>query len=875
MSKFSGFRTRLQRATHRRAMDQQMIDEMKHHLEEETARRIAAGEDPATARRRAAASFGSMDARAEEVRETRFGSWIEHFWQDLRYGMRDLRKAPGFTLVATLTLAIGIGGNTAIFSVVSGLLLNPLPYPDSQHIVQVNEAPAPGSTNASCGGTFLEWQEHNEHFELMAAIHQASHNFTGHGDPRIVRGWEVTPQLLTLFGLRPAFGRDFRADDDAAGANHQVVIISHRFWQSTLAGDRDAIGEFLEFDGGAYEIIGILPPDALMDPDIEFLAPTGILSSIDKQSRDYNYVTQTLARLKPGATPEAAAAQLTAVKQSFNHLYIDRKKDWTVAVTPWQESMFGGAREPLSLLLWSVAVVLLIACANVANLLLAKTSSRRGEIALRLALGATKGRIIRQMLTESMLLAMLGGVAGIGLGAFAIAPLVDFAGVGDFQRLQIGLNGQVLAFALGASVLTGIIFGLMPALRASGPDVGESLKDGGRGGSSGKRKRLQSALIVAETGLTVVLLVVAGLLMRSFVNAAGENVGFERAGALTFRLNQNGDTAETIEKRLQFADQILGELRQIPGVSSAGLITNMPMNGNRFYGDSIRRADQPQSDANINAGFDAVSPDYFETMGIPLLRGRNLSATDNRVDAAKVMLISQATVNRFFPGSEDPIGHHIQFKGEPYEIVGVVADIRRFSLDSTPPLQVYLPLAHFPWGTHYVVRTSLPPLSLSPQVRQAVQNVNPDQPIFELNTLEAMTAETLSFRTMMLTLLGLFAGAALVLACVGIYGVMAYSVNQRTREMGIRLALGAAARDVINLVLHDGIKVILIGLVIGAVGAGFASQLLENQLYAVEEFDPLTFVSVALALLAVGAAACFLPARRASKVDPITSLRAE
>lgn len=810
-----------------------------------------------------------------QVRDRRLRSWCEQARQDLKFAARGLRKTPGFTAVAILTLAIGIGGNTAIFSVLSGLLLNPLPYPDSRRLVQVDESPAPGTRGGSCGGTFLEWQAHNQHFDLIAALHPMSHTLTGRGEPRIVSGWEVTPQFLSVLGQRPALGRDFRPEDDAAGGNHRVLILSHAFWQQQFNGDPGVVGEFVVLDGDGYEIIGVLEPEALLDPEVQFLAPTGLLSAAHKQDRNYTYVTTTIARLKPGATPEAAAAQLTTVKQSLNHLYPDRKKEWSVAVTPLQETLFGGARTSLNLLLGSVGVVLLIACANVANLLLARTTSRRAEFALRLALGAGSGRIVRQVFTESLLLAILGGLAGIGLATFAIRPLAVFTGVSDFQRLEIGLDGRVLLFALGASLVTGLLFGILPALRAAGPAVGEALKDGGRGGSAGGHKRVQSALIVTETGLTVVLLVVAGLLMRSFLKATSADVGFDRRGALTFRLNQNGDTAQTLEKRLQFADRVLAELEAIPGVERAGLISNMPMNGQRFFGDSIQRADRIEPDNNIVAGFDAVSPGFFEAMRIPLLRGRDLTPADNRADAPKVMIVNQSVVDRFFADGEDPLGHHILFKGDAYEIVGVVADTRRFGADIAPVRQVFVPLAHFPWSTHYVVRTSLPPETLAPQVRQAVQRINPDQPIHELNTLSDLTAATLSGRTIMLTLLGIFAAAALVLACVGIYGVMAYSVSQRTREMGIRLALGALARDVTRLVVGDGLKVVLVGLVLGGIGAGVATRLLQSQLYDVGRFDPVTYLGVTIVLLAVAVAACLLPARRAAKVDPMTSLRAE
>jgi putative ABC transport system permease protein len=528
------------------------------------------------------------------------------------------------------------------------------------------------------------------------------------------------------------------------------------------------------------------------------------------------------------------------------------------------------------LLLTSVGVVLLIACANVANLLLARATSRQGEIALRISLGASRGRVIRQLLTESLVLAAIGGIVGIWLGTLAIKPLVIFADVDSLQRLEIGLDGNVLAFSIAATFVTGLIFGIFPALSATRRDLMGHLKEGARGATVGKRKKLQSALIVSETALTVVLLVVAGLLLRSFINVANADPGFNRKGALTFTVTQLGNTAQTIEKRMQFTDAILRELSKIPGVSGVGMSSSLPMNGeNMSFGDMLYRVDRPETVNNFGAGFDGISPDYFATMGIPLLRGRNITEADNRADAPKVMVVSDALVEQMYDEGEDPIGSQLFFKGEAWEIVGIVGGIRRFRMEASPPAQVYFAQVHFPWYTNYVVRTSLPPLSLAAQVRRAVQNVNPDQPIANLSTLEIAARKTMSGRTTMLTLLGLFAIVALQLACIGIYGVMAYAVNQRTREMGIRMALGAATKDVINLVLKDGLKLIFVGLGIGVIGAGFATQILTSQLYGVPRLDPAVFAGVATTLITVGALACFLPARRATKVDPVVALRAE
>jgi putative ABC transport system permease protein len=636
------------------------------------------------------------------------------------------------------------------------------------------------------------------------------------------------------------------------------------------------VGQPLWLDGASFEIIGVLAPAALLDPAIEYLSPTGIRSSPQKQDRNYNYTTIVLGRLKAGSTREQAAAQLTAVKQGINHLYPTFKADWTVSVRTLQETMFGNSRPALLVLLAAVAAVLLIACANVANLLLARATTRRGEIAVRLALGATRGRIIRQFLTESLLLATLGGLAGLWVGSVAIHPLVLFADIDQVQGLDIGLNSTVLAFAVGASLVTGLLFGWLPAWQASRADVTERLKDGMRGTTGGKHRRVQSMLIVAETALTVVLLVSAGLLMRSFLRVAHVEPGFARAGTLTFTIAQSGATATTIERRTQFTDAILRELRTIPGVVEAGMSSSLPMHGEDWnFGDRIHRVDRPETADKRGAGFDGVSVGYFETLGIPLLRGRLLTENDNRPAAPKVMVVSSAFVDQFFDAGEDPLGAQLIFKANAWEIVGVVGSIRRNAMEGAPAAQVYFAQTHFPWHTQYVVRAAVPPRSLVPAIQRAVQRVDPDQPIANIGTLDDNARRSLRGRTIVLTLLGIFAGVALLLACVGIYGVMAYSVGQRRREMGIRMAVGAAARDVLRLVLGDGLKLVLLGLVLGAIGAGFAGQVLRSQLYEVDQLDPIVFFGVALVLLGTGAFACFLPARRATRVNPTEALRAE
>jgi putative ABC transport system permease protein len=793
---------------------------------------------------------------------------------DLRFAFRQLLKSPGFTFVAVATLAIGIGANTAIFSFVNALLLNPLPYPEADRLVVINEAP-PGGRNASCGGTFLEWYDHNEHFDRLAAFHPVNKIAAGLGEPLQLAGWEVTAEFLQVYRITPAMGRDFRPEDDAPGGDHQVAIVTHEFWQNHLGGRPSVLGELLRLDGTGYAIIGVLPPAALMDPTVQFLSPAGIRSVQYKQDFNYSYVTNAVGRLKAGSTPELATAQLTAVKQGLRERYPAYKKDWAVAVDDMQESMFGNNRDPLLLLLIAVGAVLLIACANIANLLLARTASRQGEIALRLSLGASKGRVMRQLLTESIVLGLAGGAAGIWLGVLAIDPLVSFSGLNEVQGLAVGLNLRVLAFAFTVAVLCSLLFGTLPALQAVQGDLNQQLKEGTRSTTAGKRRQLQSILIVTETALTVVLLVGAGLLLRSFANVTDNDPGFVREGVLTFQVSQSGATAQTVEKRTQFTDAVLRELSSIPGVAAAGMISALPMNGQSYYGDFIHRMDRPETADKNNTGFDAVSPDFFKAMGIPLIRGRVLTPADNHPDAPRVMVVNSVFVERWFDEGEDPIGAQLFFKGAAWEIVGVVGSVRRFALEGRPSPQVYHAQAFFPWYTHYVVPTSLPPLSLGAQVRQAVRRVDSDQPIANLSTPEIAARNTLRGRTTVLLLIGAFAGVALLLACIGIYGVMAYAVAQRTRELGIRLALGAATRDVIHLILHDGLRLLLLGVVLGAVGAGFASQILAAQLYEVGRFDPAVFAGVAVTLVAAGFLACWLPARRATKVDPIIALRAE
>jgi putative ABC transport system permease protein len=799
--------------------------------------------------------------------------------QDLRYALRQLVKAPGFAAVAILTLALGIGANTAIFSVVEALLLSPLPYPESGRIAQIGHSPqAFASANAGAdGGTFLDWKQHATAFEAIAAIHQTDLNLSGIAEPAQLSGYAVSADYLRVFRINPSLGRGFVPADDAPGSDNDVVILTHEMWQHRLSGDPAILGKSVRLDGRSFTVIGVLPPGILNAPNIEFLVPAAIEAAGWKQLRNYNYVCNVVARLKPGATFAQAQAELVAANNALRSLYPPNKADWTVTVDSLQSASSSGARSYLAMLMGTVGLVLLIACANVANLLLARAATRQTEIAVRIALGASAGRIVRLLLVESVVLALLGGIAGLFVASFAIGPLVAFCAAGIVPGLTIGLNPAVLLFTLLVSLATGILFGLVPALRIARPDVAHDLKDSSRGAVGGARHRLQRTFIVAETGLTVVLLFASGLLLRSFMATLSADTGFNRENILLFDINRDSNFSPTPAHRVRFIQSALRELAARPGIAAAGMISAAPFNDQRFYGDTIRRSESPDPSADINTGFDGIGGDIFQVLGTPLLRGRFLADSDSIEVAAKAVIINQALARQLF-GAEDPLGRHVRFKDLDWEVVGVVGNTSRFQLDAPPPPMVYLPTRDFPWSVTLAIRTRGSPLATVDAVRSAIRAVDPDQPIANLRTMRQAIDNSIALRLrrMMLTLVGAFAGIALLLACVGLYGVMAYSVTQRTREIGVRIALGAASGQILRDIIRGGLVLVGIGIGIGALASVPAGFGLQSQVYGMHTADfALVFGIVALSLGAVAALACWLPARRATRVDPMVALRAE
>lgn len=793
---------------------------------------------------------------------------------DLRYTIRQLAKSPGFTTVVVLTLATGIGANTAIFSGISALYLKPLPYNEPNRIVQIDEKTNTGGDGLSCGGVFMDWEDHSTQLESIAAFAAPMKNLTGAGEPVRLPCLEVSAQYLNVLQVSPQFGRNFTPAEDAPGGNRHVTILTHHLWQTRLHGDPAILGKAIRIDAENYTVIGILPANALFAINAEFLIPAAIRVDAWKQGRDNGYNCGVIGRLKPGATVTQAEAELNTAKQALNTSYPTFKQPWGVSVRPLQKALFGDS-QPVNLMLFAAAaLILLIACANVANLLLARGTIRQGEIAIRLSLGASRWRIVRQLLMESLLLATAGGLVGVWLAALTISPMGEFGGINSIPGLTVSIDHRVLIFTVGATLVTCLLFGLLPALSASRSDLQASLKESTRSSTGGSARRLQSAFIISEIALTIVLLIVVGLLVRSLQKALNADAGFNSDNVVLFSLSQPGTKAQTNDHRVRFTREIMDRLAQIPGVSKVGETSTMPMNGTLYMGDFVSREDQPGTRNNLNAGFDSVNGDFFQAVGIPLLRGRFFTEADNSEKAPRTIIINNVLAHLLF-ADENPVGQLLHFRNEIWEIIGIVADTRRYQLDIPPQPQVYFPEVHFPWATTYVIRAQVPPLTLSNEIRRAVQSVDPEQPIDGLQTLKQSVTDSLRFRKIILTMLGIFALIALLLASIGIYGVTAYTVAQRTRELGIRIALGAQANNVLWQVLRQSLKLAGIGAVIGLAIATLVARPVSIFFYDVKPYDALTFLSVPALLIAVTVIACLLPARRATKVNPIEALRSE
>jgi putative ABC transport system permease protein len=805
--------------------------------------------------------------------------------QDLRYGVRMLLKRPGFTVIAVLTLALGIGANTAIFSVVHALLLKPLPYQEPDRLVMLSEKSLTGQDGEYprwilSYPNFTDWRERAQSFEGMASIRPTSFNLTGVDRPLLAWGRTVSWNFFQLLGVQPQLGRLFAKEDGQYGAA-RTAVISNGMWREQFGGDAGVIGRKLLLDGVPYEVIGVLPQgfeyfraDDVYVPIELFLKPNTPLADRGSQLGLF-----AIARLKPGVTVAQASNEMAGIAAQLRDEYPDVNSGRNAQAEPLQDVMSESVRQSLWVLLSAVGFILLIACVNVANLLLVRAAERQKELALRLALGAGRGRVIRQLLSESLLIALLGGAFGVLTGRWMLDGLLALAPENIPQLSRVSLNLTVLLFTLGVSVLTSVLCGLLPALQASRTDLQTALKEGGRSTAGAGRDVTRKTLLVVEVSLALVLLVGAGLLVRSMAQLLRVDPGFNPDRLLTMKAVLPPPAYDD-ERRRVFFDECLRRVSALPGVQSAAITFSLPIDGSNWYSDFIAANKPiPPRPELPNSAMTPVSANYFETMGIRLLKGRAFTSAD-RADSAPVVVINETLARRIWPG-EDPIGKRLkEGRAEsqmPWrEVVGVVSDVKLNGVERETPMQTYLPLAQRPnpfFGL--VVRTAGDPLQLAATVERTMHSVDKDLPVFGIRSMDQLLGNSMAQRRLTLTLLVSFAVLALLLAAVGIYGVISYSVRQRTHELGIRMALGARTVDVLKLILAQGLKLTLLGVVIG-LGAAFAlTRWMETLLFNVRPTDPLTFTLIAAVLSLVALFACWIPARRATKVDPMIALRYE
>ena len=877
---------RLRSLFRRKQVDQELDEELGYHLEQQIRQNISKGMSPEEARRAALRAMGGMQQVREQCKEKRRVNYIEHFFHDLRYGFRQLRHSPGFTIVAILTLALGIGANTAIFTFVDAVLLKSSPYDHPDQIVRVLERGPRGNPNGISTMNFLDWKNQNTVFSAIAAETDGSKALTGIDVPVQLHGLRVSASFFEIFTTRPILGRTFAPDEDQLGKDN-VAILSHRIWESRFGSDRSIIGRTLTLDGKPFTVIGVLPPGSAFDRGYADLW-TPLAFEPKDMTRDFHWMG-AFARLKPGVSIEQAREGMKPIVEQIAHDYPHSNAGWGIAIDSFQKiNVDTDLQRALLVLLAAVGAVLLIGCANLANLLLARGSQREREIAVRSAIGAGRRRLIRQFFTESLLLACIGGAVGIGLG-YALMSGIN-AALPPFSlpnEADVHLNGRVLVYSVAIIFITVILFGLAPAIHGTRVDLAISLKEGSRGGGQGKsRRRLQSVLIVAEVAIAFVLLAGAGLLIRSFNKMQKLDLGFEPTNVLTMDLNMPASQFQDPAAIISYMGAMMEKVGAVPGVKDVAVASALPLQG---WGRGTRfrlEGETVEQRYTHGVGFKIVSPSYFQAMGLRLLKGRALAETDTP-GGMPVMVINEPAAQKYFKG-QDPMGKHIyieQFvpgKHErgpevPWLVVGVAANERNNGITDPEDTGVYISYKQSPEpGTSLVVRSAVDPNLLIKDVQRAVAGVNSNQALDNIKTMQQIVSENLLLTNELMTLLmGGFAAIALLLAAIGIYGVLSYSVAQRTHEMGIRAALGASRWQQLRMVIGSGMILAVIGLVIGFGGALGVTRLLSTLLFQVSPYDPRTLIAVGVVLALVAMTACYVPARRATKVDPIIALRYE
>jgi putative ABC transport system permease protein len=887
-------RGRLSRLNLEPAHEAEILEELAQHLDDVYERSLKAGATEAEAKQAAIRELAGTELMQREMRRSQKAAKeplvagggrtnvLADFLHDLRYALRMQRKNPGFTIIAVVALALGIGANTAIFSVVNTILLQPLPYKDPEQLVMVWEENAKQGypTDTPTAANYIDWRDQNQLFEGMAAIDVASFNLTGSGEPERLDGRRVSATLFPLLGVDPQFGRVFTAAEDQPGAGH-VVLLSYGLWQRRFGGDAGIVGKTLTLNGASYTVVGVMPPRfQFPTADDEVWVPIAFTQE-EAANRDSHYLT-VLGRLKPGITFAQAQAEMSTIAARLQQQYPQTNTDLGAVITPLHERIVGDIKPALLILLGAVGLVLLIACTNVANLLLARAAVRQKEIAVRVALGARRGRLIRQFLTESVLLSTLGGLVGLAIAYAGLIVLKVFIPENISQARAISIDYKVLGFTLLVSLATGLIFGLAPAIQSVRFNQSETLKEGGRDAATGgSGKRLRGLLVIAEVAISLVLLIGAGLLINSFLRLRNVDPGFRAENLLTMKIVLPEPKYEKRVTRSAFYTDLVQRVQSLPGVRSAAVTTNLPLyrQGNSIS-VSIEGRPEPPPGQELIVVTRMISPGYFDTMSIPLLKGRQL--TDQDTDKSpNATVVSETMARRFWPG-EEAVGKRIavgraRSPEDWINVIGVVKDVRQMELTAEPAPQMYLSYRQYGFfdAQDLVVKTDVDPASMASTVRKAVWEIDKDQPVSNIRTMETILADSIARQRFSMLLLAIFAAVALVLAAVGIYGVMSYSVAQRTHEIGIRMALGAQTSTVLKLAVGYGFKLVVIGIAIGLIAALALTRVMSTLLFGVTATDPMTFTIISLLLIAVAAIASYIPARRATRVNPIIALRYE
>jgi putative ABC transport system permease protein len=810
---------------------------------------------------------------------------MNSLWQDVRFGLRMLAKNPAFTAIAVLTLALGIGANTAIFSVIDAALLRPLPYPDADRIVVLYQLNYKKDKIDPAAADFVDFQREASSFAQLAAYRGIPFNLSGNGNPERVEGVAVTSSVFAALGVQALYGRVIQPDLDPPGGT-SVAVLSYALWQKRFGSAPQIVGRTIQIDGESLTVVGVMPPGFAYPAGTELwtssrfsVPPHPLHRTEDFSTKRDSHFFETIGRLRSGVTLAQASAQVDTIAQRLKQQYANDEEDTGGMVVPLRENLVGDTRPALLILLGAVALVLLIACVNVANIVLARGASRQKEMALRIALGAGRMQLIRHLLIESVLLAVAGGVLGILLALWVLSPLRALVPASMIGGAPIVLDSRVLLFTLAVSLGSGVLFGLIPGLRLVDTDLKVALQEGGRGHAGGSRARkMRSALVVTEIALAAVLLIAAGLLLRSFGRLLRVPEGFNPDHVLALQLSLPPARYPQPADRAGFIKNSLERVASLPGIASASAVTRLPLVPGRSTRSLEVEGRIAPASGDISPDYLVVTPDYFQTMGVPLLSGRTFTDRDD-ASALPAAIISESTARYFWPG-QDAIGKH--FRGacsddkNTCRVVGIVGDVKQHRLEQASQLAVYTPFSQDPWAFFaLVVRTKLEPASAASAVEGAIHSVDPDEPVYNVRSMRDVEAASLSPQRLQIALIGLFAALALVLACMGIYGVMAYSVAQRTSEIGVRVALGAQTGNVLGLILGQGLRLAVLGAAIGLAGSFFAARLLSGMLFGVTPGDPATFAGAAIVLVLVAMVACYVPARRATRVDPLVALRYE